>query len=68
MDKILHETANLYLFAGKGLEIRLNCVSHSVLVGLSPSVEKAKITMERLERDIKQLYRFHDEIVPPWVS
>jgi hypothetical protein len=55
---ILHETPNLYLYdAPGGLEIRLNGATHAVLVGsrTDRDVDKAKRTMERLERDIRQV-------------
>ena len=60
---ILHETENLYLCkVKKGLEIRLNGTTHSVVVG-NPTlgVERAKLTMTRLENgidEVRKMYQF----------
>ena len=57
---ILHETENLYLLQTKaGLEILLTGRTHAVIVGKpTQGIERAKKTMERLERYPKNLRTF----------
>lgn len=61
-SNILHETGNLYLYRnGSALEIRLTGATHSVVVG-NPSMgaDRAKLTMERLERGIVNLRKMYN--------
>ncbi len=56
---ILYETANLYCVKTRaGFEIRLNGATHSVVVGTQPTLEKAKMTMDRLELHPENLRQF----------
>ena len=48
---IVHETANLYLYrTASGLELRLDGIAHSVVIGRPADESSALRTMERLER------------------
>jgi hypothetical protein len=59
-DKILYETEHMYVVkTSGGYEIRLNGDVHATVVGTQPTLEKAKQTMDRLERYPKNLAAFH---------
>lgn len=50
-SSIVHETDNLYLYrTANGLELRLNGITHSVIIGRPKDESSALRTMERLER------------------
>lgn len=46
---ILHETANLYLYQAKRLELRLNGHTRAITIGYPPTREAGIRTMQRLE-------------------
>ena len=57
----LHETENLAMWETlKGLEIHLQGATHAVLVGNPRDAESGKRFMERAERNILNLRRFHN--------
>lgn len=58
---IIHETANLALVKVKnGLEIHLQGTTHAVCVGCpSMGVERAKETMDKMEKNIHNLRRMY---------
>lgn len=60
-DNILYETKNLYLYrTRKGLEMRLNSGSGSIVVGKPKDEESGRRFMDRAERDgaknLKRMY------------